>query len=248
MHAQTESWLQYREYGLASLVLPGFGHLLQGLPFRALLWFGGAVILWGTVLAMFASGAPPSEPLWLVIAPVLAGYHCASMYSAVRARQHRGGDPIARQAPLQTLPAFLWKQAIGGTLAVAGVVVLVLWSGNLANTFWRWWQQGWGWHNQHWGDLMSQMLLLWAMVAAGGWLFWQGYKQQKEDEPRLREQALIAQALRNDGVITPAVASLVLDLSLREAHAYLDRLAQEGLAQREERDGLVSYRLIASRH
>lgn len=241
MHPPTGSVLPDRDVGLASLVLPGLGHLLQGLPFRALLWFGGAVLLWGTLLA-FASSAPASEPLWLVMAPLIASYHCASMYTAVRAQLSRSSDTLPQQVASQLLPAPLWKQAIGGAVAVAGVVVVLLWTGKFVDTLWRQANFGWGW--QHWGvgELLSHTLLLWGMTAMGGWLFWQGYQEQKAQERLQREQALLAQALQNNGVITPAAASLTLHCSLREAQEYLEQLVQQGLARREDRNGLLYYR------
>jgi predicted transcriptional regulator len=247
MQAHAEGLYLYREYGLASLVLPGLGHLLQGMPFRALLWFGGAVFLWGVLLMMVASG-PSREPLWLIAAPVIAGYHSASMYAAVRARMRQSGDLALTPIASQALPLFLWKQAIGGALAVAGVIVIVLWTGRFADELWGRLHGGWGWVNRGWGEMLSYTLLLWAMTAAGGWLFWQGYKEQKEDAPRQRERALIAQALHNGGVITPAEASLTLNMTLAEARDYLERLAQQGLAQREEQQGLLRYRITPDSH
>jgi DNA-binding IclR family transcriptional regulator len=59
---------------------------------------------------------------------------------------------------------------------------------------------------------------------------------------------LIAQALRNGGVITPAEASLTLNMTLAEARDYLERLAQQGLAQREEQQGLLRYRITPDSH
>jgi hypothetical protein len=242
VQAHAEGLYLYREYGLASLVLPGLGHLLQGMPFRALLWFGGAAFLWGVLLMMTASYAS-SEPLWLIAAPITAGYHSASMYAAIRARLRQSGDLALTPTVSQALPLYLWKQAIGGALAIAGVIVIVLWTGSSADELWNHLRTGWGWTNRGWGEILSYTLLLWAMTAAGGWLFWQGYKEQKEDEPRQRERMLIAQALRNGGVITPAEASLTLNMSLAEARDYLEQLTQQSLAQREEQQGLLRYRL-----
>lgn len=244
MQARIESLPQYRELGLASLALPGLGHLLQGMPFRALLWFGGAVVLWGILLSAFASSAPAGEPLWLITAPVIAGYHSASMYAAIRARLSRSGDLTFLQSASQMLPAYLWKQAIGGALAVVGIIVIVLWTGKLSDALSIQVHRGWGWADWGWGELLSHTLLLWGITAVGGWLFWQGYHEQKIDEPRLRERTLIAHALQRGGVVTPAEASLLLHLPLREAYNYLEQLAQQGLAHREGQDGLVRYRLM----
>ncbi|MCX7992353.1 MAG: hypothetical protein N2651_01660 [Fimbriimonadales bacterium] len=249
MQVHAESLHHYREYGLASLVLPGLGHLLQGMPFRAALWFGGAVALWGMLLAMVASGASVNEPFWLIASPVIAGYHCASMYAAIRAQQRQSGNLTSTQTVSQALPTYLWKQAIGGTLAAVGLIVIVLWSGKLADFAWTRLQGGgaWGWHGLGWGEILSYTLLLWGMTAVGGWLFWQGYKEQKEEEPRLREHRLIEHALQNGGVITPAEACLALRLSLAEGRDYLEGLVKQGLAQREEYEGLLRYRLQPSR-
>ncbi len=238
MQLRNESLRQYQEYGLASLMLPGLGHLLQGMPFRALLWFGGALFLWGMLLMMVASSPATSEPLWLIAAPVIAGYHCASMYAAIRARLSQSGDLSLLQTASQTLPPYLWKQAIGGALAVVGVIVIVLWTGRFVDELWNRLHGGWGW-----GELLSRTLLLWGMTAVGGWLFWRGYTEQKEDAPRQRERRLIAHALQHGGAITPAEASLILNFSLTEARDYLDGLVKQGLAQREEQDGFLRYRL-----
>lgn len=240
---RAESLYSYRDYGLASLVLPGLGHLLQGMLFRALLWFGGAICLWGLLLMMATSGGL-GEPFWLIIAPGLAGYHAASMYSAVRAACVRSGDLAITPTASPILPPYLWKQAIGGVLAFIGVVVIVLWAGKFADSFWVRLQHGGGWVHRGWGEMLSYVLLMWATTAAGGWLFWQGLKEQKEEAPRQHERMLIAHALRNGGVITPAEASLVLNKSLTEARDYLEQLTQQGLALREEQQGLLRYRVI----
>lgn len=55
---------------------------------------------------------------------------------------------------------------------------------------------------------------------------------------------LVAHAMRNGGVITPAEASLALHVPITEARDYLEQLTQQGLALREEHQGLVCYRLI----
>lgn len=246
MQVRSEGLRQYREYGLASLILPGLGHLLQGMPFRALLWFGGALILWGFLLALSGSGAGPGETLWLFMTPLTAGYHCASMYAALRARQHQVGVAPPLQTVWDVLPSYLWKQAIGGALAVVGVIVIVLWTGKFADSMWARLHGGWGawgWRAIGWGELLSQTLLLWGMAAFGGWLFWQGYKEQQTEEPRQRERLLTAQALQNGGAVTVAEASLALNLTLTEARDYMEQLVQQGLAQREEEAGLLRYRL-----
>lgn len=232
----------YREYGLASLVLPGLGHLLQGLLGRALLWLGGAVVLWRVLLEGVISGF--GDPLWLAIAPAVAGYHTASMYAAIRASLSQSGDRELVSTAAQVLPSYLWKQAIGGALAVAGVIVLVLLAGRFADDAWLRLQNGWGGGHRNWGELLSYILLLWAMTATGGWLFWQGYKEQKVEAPRQHERMLVAHAMRNGGVITPAEASLALHVPITEARDYLEQLTQQGLALREEHQGLVCYRLI----
>ncbi len=250
MQVRQESLGRYWEYGVVSLILPGLGHLLQGRPLRALLWFGGALVLWGVLLALSSSGASPQETLWLVMTPLLAGYHCASMYAALRGHQRQFETLHSLQTALDALPAYLWKQAIGGAFAVVGVIVVVLWTGNLADSVWAQLHAGWGargWRAFGWGGLLSQTLLLWGMVAFGGWLFWQGYKEQKTEEPRRREQLLTAQALQNGGAITLAEASLVLNLTLAEARDYLEQLVQLGLAQRDEEEGLARYWLQPSR-
>lgn len=232
----------YREYSLASLVLPGLGHLLQGLLGRALLWLGGAVVLWRLLLEGVISGF--GDPLWLAIVPAVAGYHTASMYAAIRAALSQSGDRELVSAAAQVLPSYLWKQAIGGALAVSGAIVIVLLAGRFADDAWFRLQNGWIGGRPGWGAMLSYTLLLWAMTAIGGWLFWQGYKEQKVEAPRQHERMLIAHAMRNGGMITPAEASLMLQMPLAEARDYLEQLTQQGLALREEHQGLVCYRLI----
>lgn len=241
MQTRVEGIQLYREFGLASLIAPGLGHLLQGMPFRAMGWFAGAVVLW-VMLFEGVAQLRNYDPMWVLMIPLVAAYHCVSMYAAVRARQAAIEARSPVEAALQALPPYLWKQAIGGALAVIGVLVLLSWAGQYADALWN--AMHTSLYSIGWGRLLSQTLLLWGIVGLGGWLFWQGRKEQEADAPRLRERVLIAQAIQQGGVVSPAEASVALNITIHEARDYLEQLAREGLAAREEMDGITRYRLI----
>lgn len=242
MQTRVEGIQLYREFGLASLIAPGLGHLLQGMPFRAIGWFMGAIVLW---VILFEGVAQLSnyDPMWVMMIPLVAAYHCVSMYAAVRARQATIEARSPVETALQALPPYIWKQAGGGVLAAVGLVVLLSWVGQYADAVRNAMYYG-SWQPLPWGRLLSQTVMLWGVIGLGGWLFWQGRKEQEADAPRLRERVLIAQAVQQQGVITPAEASVALNVTIHEARDYLEQLAREGLAVREETDGLVRYRLL----
>ncbi|GIV09019.1 MAG: hypothetical protein KatS3mg019_1110 [Fimbriimonadales bacterium] len=242
MQTRVEAIQLYREFGLASLIAPGLGHLLQGMPFRAMGWFAGAFVLWVMLFEGVAS-LRIYTPMWVLMIPLVAAYHCVSMYAAVRARQAVIEMRSPVEAALQALPPYLWKQAIGGALAVIGLLVLLSWTGQYADAAQNAMYYS-SWRSIGWGQLLSQVILLWAIVGVGAWLFWQGRKEQEADAPRLRERILIAQAVQQGGVVAPAEASVALNITIHEARDYLEQLAREGLAAREETDGIIRYRLI----
>lgn len=234
----------HQVYGFASLLVPGLGHFLQGMLFRGLLWLTGASLLWSILLASVSEwvyGAP-----LVLLVPAVALYHWASMYAAM-VRAYR---PSREQLPLHTIqelmPLSLWKQVIGGTLIIMGVIAVVLLSGQFADhtfSFFSGRAHGGWWRPIAWGGFLSQSLILWAMVALGVWLFRSGYHERQSEQEMLREHAIITYALQHGGRITAAEASLVARLPLNEARILMERLVLERHATESEQDGIIYYYL-----
>jgi hypothetical protein len=155
------------------------------------------------------------------------------------------------QTPLhaaqEMMPVYLWKQVIGGVLALVGAVAVLLLSGSFADYVYSWLASqahGAGWLGRPgWGEFLSQSLILWGMTALGIWLFRTGYTESSTARQALRERAVIAYALQNGGRITVAEASVAANISLREARNLLERLVLERYAVETEQDGILYYHL-----
>jgi hypothetical protein len=225
-------------YGVASLIVPGLGHLLQRRLMRGLLWVGGAIALW-VALILTAGDTAHTEVVWVLLVPAIALYHCVSMYAAMTLAS--AGEGVAARSVQELMPLSLWKQAVGGTLAVVAIIALVLWNGALIDHAFT------AAHARFpiglgWGRVISQMIVLWAIAFAGGWLFWTGRKESASDLRAFRERAIVAYALRNGGRITVPEASMAAHISLSEAQALLETLVQAGYAHRVDEQGIAIYR------
>ena len=236
----------YQMYGFASLLVPGLGHFLQRALFRGVLWLTGALMLWYLLSLSLSSWVhfevPPS-----LLAPVVALYHCASMYAAMAHSYQLQQEQTPLHAAQEMMPVYLWKQVIGGVLALVGAVAVLLLSGSFADYVYSWLASqahGAGWLGRPgWGEFLSQSLILWGMTALGIWLFRTGYTESSTARQALRERAVIAYALQNGGRITVAEASVAANISLREARNLLERLVLERYAVETEQDGILYYHL-----
>ena len=246
MHAQGLQIPNYQMYGFASLVAPGLGHFLQRAPFRGALWLLGALTLWYFLALSLSSWIYFELPASL-LAPIVALYHCASMYAAMARAYQAQREPMPLHAAQEMMPVYLWKQVIGGALAIIGGIAIVLLSGAFADYAYDWLAQqarggGW-WRRPAWGEFLSQSVILWGMTALGVWLFRAGYKDSETARQALRERAVVAYAVQHGGRITVAEASVVAQLPLHEARNLLERLVLERYAIETEQDGIIYYHL-----
>jgi len=247
MQAQGLQIPNHQVYGFASLVVPGLGHFLQRAPFRGAFWLLGALTLWFFMCLVLSAALTHSEIPLALLAPVVALYHCASMYAAMARAYQIQREQTPLQAAQEMLPVYLWKQVIGGALALVGAIAIVLLSGAFADDAFNWLAQqahgrGW-WPRPAWGQFLSQSLILWGMTALGVWLFRAGHTESKTARQALRERAVIAYALQNGGYITVAEASVVAQIPLHEARSMLERFVLERYAVETEQDGILYYHL-----
>lgn len=246
MHAQGLQIPNHQVYGFASVLVPGLGHFLQRAPFRGALWLLGALTLWYFLALSLSSWIYFELPASL-LAPIVALYHCASMYAAMARAYQVQREPTPLHAAQEMMPVYLWKQFIGGVLAIVGTVAVVLLSGSFADYAYTWLSsqvhRGWGMPRPAWGEFVSQSVILWGMTAMGAWLFRAGHKESETARQTLRERAVVAYALQHGGRITVAEASVVAQLPLHEARSLLEHLVLERYASESEEDGIVYYYL-----
>ena len=246
MHAQGLQIPNHQVYGFASLLVPGLGHFLQRAPFRGALWLLGALTLWYLLALSLSSWVyfevPPS-----LLAPIAALYHCASMYAAMAHAYQVQREQTPLHAAQEMMPVYLWKQVIGGVLALVGVVAVLLLSGSFADYVFSWLSaqaHGRGWlPRPTWGHFLSQSVILWGMTVLGVWLFREGHTESKTAQQALRERAVVAYALQHGGRITVAEASVAAQISLHEARNLLENLVLQRYATESEEDGIVYYYL-----
>jgi len=236
----------HQMYGFASLLAPGLGHFLQRALFRGVLWLTGALMLWYLLSLSLSSWIYFEVPASL-LAPIVALYHCASMYAAMAHSHRLQQEQTPLQAAQEMMPVYLWKQVIGGVLALVGVVAVLLLSGSFADYAVSWFSNqahGRGWlPRPTWGQFLSQSVILWGMTALGAWLFRAGHTESKTAQQAMRERAVVAYALQHGGRITVAEASVAAQISLHEARNLLERLVLERYATESEEDGIVYYYL-----
>jgi hypothetical protein len=246
MQAQGLQIPNHQVYGFASLLVPGLGHFLQRALFRGVLWLTGALTLWYLLSLSLSSWVhfevPPS-----LLAPVVALYHCASMYAAMAHSYQLQREQTPLHAAQEMMPVYLWKQIIGGALVIVGAVAVLLLSGSFGDYVYHWLASqarggGW-WGRPAWGHFLSQSVILWGMTALGVWLFRSGHAESNTAREALRERAVIAYALQNGGRITVAEASVAAQISLHEARNLLERLVLERYAVESEQDGILYYHL-----
>lgn len=238
----------HQVYGFASLVAPGLGHFLQRMPFRGALWLMGALTLWFLLYMSLLAGIDGGGTPYALVAILVALYHCVSMYTAMARSYQAQRDLVPAIAVQEMMPVYLWKQVLGGALAVVGAIAVVVWSGALADYASAWLTRhahgGW-WHRPAWGQFLSQTILLWGMTALGGWLFWTGRKEREGALQAIRERAVVAHALQHGGRITVAEASMIAQIPLHEARTLLERLVLERHAIESEQNGIVYYHLTS---
>lgn len=227
-------------YGVASLIVPGLGHLLQRRMARGLLWAWGAVVLWAALI-LAAGYTAQVEAIWVLLVPAIALYHCVSMHAAMTLT--RASEGVAARSLQELLPLSIWKQALGGALAAVAIVALVLWNGALIDHVFKASHAGLP-IKLGWGHIISQMVVLWAIAVAGGWLFWTGRKESASELQAFRERVILAYALQHGGRITVPEASMAAHLSLAEAQAFLETLTQAGHAHRVDEQGVTVYRFV----
>jgi hypothetical protein len=221
---RTEWWL-FVEPELASLAIPGLGHLLQGKWFRALLWFLPAAALWMLVIH------PDSWQIELILlVPVALGFHIGSSQAVSR---HRTGE-----APAE-IPLFVRQKVLGMVLMMVAGITMLLVSGVVVEEMTRSWSTASSLFHMAVPRLaraVSQCVMMGGIGVVGFWLFQLGNLSQRRAEEQTRQHILMEQARQHGGTLTVPEAAIAARISLEEAQQMLEQMVQQriiGLSLRE---------------
>ena len=223
MQVRQTEWWWFVEPELASLVIPGLGHLLQGRWVRALLWFLPAAALWTLVIH------PDSWQIeYILLVPVALGFHIGSSRAA--SEQRASGES-------GTIPPYLHQKVLGIVLMIAAGITLLLVGGIVAQELVNIWSGAFP-HlsGSRLARAVSQVVMMGGIGAVGFWLFQLGNLAQQRAEEQTHQHILMERARQNGGILTIPEAALAAQISMEEAQQLLEQMVQQrivGLSLRE---------------
>ena len=225
MQVRQTEWWWFVEPELASLVIPGLGHLLQGRWVRALLWFLPAAALWTLVIH------PDSWQIeYILLVPVALGFHIGS--SRAVSEQRASGES-------ETIPPYLRQKVLGIVLMIAAGITLLLVSGVVVEEMMRSWSIASSLSHvavSRIAHAVSQVVMMGGLGIVGFWLFQLGNLAQQRAEQQTRQHILMERARQNGGILTIPEAALAAQISMEEAQQLLEQMVQQrivGLSLRE---------------